>query len=131
MRPSRADFEGARNCFSLRSDVVQLIPQAAAAPAPRQATVKEGLVISSGPAGTTRSAASDELEHRIKEIRIALPETATPIHSIRTDDPAGIDACWHRRFADKRANGEWFKMNAAAQIENRAYRLSYLKHRAG
>jgi len=46
------------------------------------------------------------------EIRLELPEKVKPIHTIKTDDPSGIEKYWHNRFAEKRKEGEWFELNA-------------------
>lgn len=48
---------------------------------------------------------------RGSELRIQLPERIELIHSIKTDDPGGIESYWHRRFESKRMNGEWFDLN--------------------
>jgi len=56
---------------------------------------------------------SNSVGRREYELAIQLPDKATTIHAIRTDDPAGIETYWHNRFADRRKNGEWFELSGA------------------
>lgn len=50
---------------------------------------------------------------RERELAIQLPEKAATAHVIKTDDPTGIEAYWHRRFEAKRKHGEWFELDGA------------------
>ncbi len=56
---------------------------------------------------------TNDLGRRHRQLEIQLPQKATPVHSIVSDDPVGIEAYWHRRFKAKRLHGEWFNLDPA------------------
>jgi hypothetical protein len=55
---------------------------------------------------------ANSIDQRHRQLRIQLPQPAEIVHRIKTDDPYGIEAYWHRRYAEKRLNGEWFALSA-------------------
>lgn len=54
---------------------------------------------------------TNSLGRRGSELAIKIPVPPTTVHSIETDDPVGVEAYWHRRFAEKRGEGEWFTLS--------------------
>lgn len=52
------------------------------------------------------------VSRRSAELSLQLPEKMELVHFIKTDDMTGIEGYWHKRFADKNTNGEWFNLSA-------------------
>ena len=65
---------------------------------------------------------TNDTVRRGSELRIQLPENLNLIHSIKTDDPSGIETYWHKRFEPKRMNGEWFDLTSSEVKAFRAWK---------
>jgi hypothetical protein len=91
-------------------DVITLLPNEPSEQISQNAKAHDGYVYLLRSGRHYKIGQCQDLEKRIKQITIALPEKVTLLHAIATDDPPGIEAYWHRRFDRQRANGEWFKL---------------------
>jgi hypothetical protein len=69
-------------------------------------------LVQHGSRGEYKIGRTNNAIRREGELRTELPEQLSPIHTIATDDPSGVERYWHMRFAEKRKNGEWFALNA-------------------
>lgn len=56
---------------------------------------------------------SKDVPTRLSQISPKLPFPTQVIHTIKTDDMAELEKALHKRFKDKRTNGEWFVLNDA------------------
>jgi hypothetical protein len=55
---------------------------------------------------------SFDLDRREVELAAQSPYGWERVHEIKTDDPSGVEAYWHRRFKDKATDrNEWFELS--------------------
>jgi hypothetical protein len=97
-------------------DVIELCRPFVQAPATRYDdgdAVEVGFVYLAKSGRYYKIGRSNAVGRREYELTIQMPEKLTTVHTIKTDDPPGIESYWHQRFAAQRKNGEWFDLSAA------------------
>ena len=60
---------------------------------------------------------SVNFEKRLTQIKLQLPHAVEVIHVIHAADHSRAESYWHRRFAARRLNGEWFELSEAEVAE--------------
>jgi hypothetical protein len=88
--------------FSQRAERSEAVPVA-------DSTADDGYVYLLQSGKHFKLARTDTLERASFEAAQAA-EGAKPVHSIRTDDPAGIEAYWQLRFARRKTSGQWYAL---------------------
>lgn len=53
------------------------------------------------------------VDRRVAELGATAAVELVLIHEIKTDDPSGVEAYWHKRFYEQRLRGEWFRLTPA------------------
>lgn len=81
----------------------------------------------SGRKGEYKIGHSTDAEKRVGQLATGSAVQLTIVHAIKTDDPAGVEAYWHRRLAAKRMrpDGEWFRLSAAEVNAFKRWRKLY------
>ena len=87
-----------------------LSDEADEAPVEDEAVASEGYVYLLKSGKYYKIGRSNAPGRRMYELAIQLPDQVVTVHTIKTDDPIGIERYWHQRFSERRKNGEWFEL---------------------
>jgi T5orf172 domain. len=104
---------GFDDVVSICQGFIEATPDAAVSPASESTALDGGFVYLLRSGNRYKIGATADLARRSQAIAIQMPDPTSTVHVIRTDDAFGIEAYWHRRFAAKRTNGEWFNLDRA------------------
>lgn len=100
------------------ADIVAMVePLAQTAPAPAEKSAESGrygfVYLVQAHRGEFKIGRTNLVDRRLSELGVMAAVEHELVHEIKTDDPAGVEAYWHRRFEVKRMRGEWFRLDAA------------------
>jgi hypothetical protein len=102
------------------ADVVKLIeplaevtpPSATSAASPNDGKPSYGFVyLVKGHPGEYKIGHTKLVDRRLSELGATASIEQELIHEMKTDDPSGVEAYWHKRFQEKRMRGEWFRLS--------------------
>ncbi|MCX6982352.1 MAG: GIY-YIG nuclease family protein [Verrucomicrobia bacterium] len=101
---------GGMDDIILLCQAVQTTGEPLSTPASTEAAIGYVYLIKHGSHREYKIGRTNNRLRREGEIGIELPQKIEPIHVIASDDPSGVEAYWHRRFAEKRLKHEWFAL---------------------
>src|SRR5207249_9044867 len=77
----------------------------------RSAVTFGSVYLLKGPGRRFKIGRTNAFGRRKRELAVQLPFETRKVHVIETDDPEGVEAYWHHRFAARRINSEWFDLD--------------------
>lgn len=108
-RPEYADVTALFTALAQPTDVSGEPP-----PDPDESETRAGFVyLIKGRRGEYKLGHTSVVDRRLAELATGSSVDLEVVHEIKTDDPLGVEAYWHRRFAASRIKNEWFKLSAA------------------
>lgn len=107
-----AEKEGYQDIVILCSSEIEKLNQGNSSETSHD-TIETGFVYLARSGRFYKIGRTNSVGRRHHEITILLPENLTIIHEVKTDDPSGVENYWHRRFEQKRKQGEWFDLNSS------------------
>jgi len=96
------------------ADVVKLCKKAGSSEEFEKSTVSErvGYVYLMKSGKLHKIGKSKSPARREYDVGLKVADDIKTIHKIKTDDSAGVEAYWHRRFKEKRKKGEFFDLSS-------------------